>query len=59
MPAVFVKSTSGVNCGYQSYTTNDDYFSLMMKDGTNVLSCNMTGQKIIITGLSPVLEKLT
>jgi hypothetical protein len=59
VPSVIVKSTSGLNCGYQNYTAVDDYFSLMLKNGTNMLSCNMTGQKITITGLSSILEKLS
>jgi hypothetical protein len=59
IPSIVTQSKQGVNCGYQSWNSNDDYFNLMMKDGTNVLNCNMTGQKLQVSGLAPLLGNLT
>lgn len=55
LPSTIVKSTSGINCGYQSYSANDDYFNLMMKDGSNKLNCEMIGQTISITDITSIL----
>lgn len=59
LPYGFAQSTSGINCGYQSFIANDDYFNLMMKDGTNKLSCVMIGQTISIRDLTTILGNLT
>lgn len=59
VPTAITQSQTGVNCGYQTWNTQDDYFNLMMKDGTNTLNCNMTGQKLIISGLTNLLGNLS
>ena len=59
VPSAITQSKAGINCGYQAWNAQDNYFNLMMKDGTNPLICNMTGQKIIISGLATLLSNLS
>lgn len=59
IPSIISQSANGINCGYQAYAANDNYFNLMIKEGTNPVSCNMTGQKITISGLTNVMSSLT
>jgi hypothetical protein len=58
IPALISQGKQGVNCGCQLWNAKDDYFNLMLKDGINSLLCNMTGQKLIISGLGPTLASL-
>jgi hypothetical protein len=59
IPSIITQSKAGVTCGYQPYVSGDNYFSLMLKDGTNALPCNMTGQKLMITRLTPIISNLS
>lgn len=59
IPSIITQSKEGVNCGYQAWNPQDDYFNLMLKDGTNSLNCNMTGQKLLISQLSTILGNLS
>lgn len=59
LPSTIVQSTSGISCGYQSYNADDDYFGLMMRDGTNQLTCDMIGQTISIKDITTILGNLT
>lgn len=59
VPSGITQSHSGIACGYQAWVANDNYFNLLIKDGTNVLTCSMVSQKITISGLTKVLGNLT
>lgn len=55
VPSDIVASEAGIACGYQNYIQVDNYFNLKLKEGTNILSCAINGQKITISGLTTVL----
>ena len=58
MPDSFQESADGVNCGYQSYVSGDNYFNLMVKQGTNVLKCQIKNQQIVINGVDTAIRAL-
>lgn len=59
LPSTIIQSAEGVSCAYQGYEANDNYFSLMRKQGTNILSCQISAQKLTITGLSSVIGNIS
>lgn len=51
LPALLLPSAAGITCGYQTYAPSDDYFNLLQQQGTNPLTCSISSQKLIVTGL--------
>ena len=58
LPALIKASADGINCGYQTYNKADDYFNLMVKQGSNTLLCKLNSDKIVVTGIDKVLSTL-
>jgi hypothetical protein len=59
VPSVFTQSKYGITCGYLNWKDNDDYFNLKANKDKNALTCSMTGQIIIISGLTEILSEIS
>ena len=59
LPDELEASETGVTCGYQEYKRNYNYFQLMIKDGTNPLTCSINAQSLTIEGVKTLLTGLT
>jgi hypothetical protein len=59
VPSGLTQISTGIICGWQSWTPTDNYFNLMIKQGTNSLACTMIGQTITVSGLTSILTNLS
>ena len=58
VPSIVQQSADGINCGYQTYVKNDNFFNLMVKQGTNVLRCTMKNSNIVLNGIDTIINSL-
>lgn len=58
LPDILTPSASGLVCGYQAYVSPDNFFNLMKQYGTNELTCELSGQKLLLKGLTTVLSSV-
>lgn len=49
---------NGMHCSSEQSSTNKDYFSFLALLNTTTLSCDMSGQSILISGLIGVMSGL-
>jgi hypothetical protein len=59
LPSSIIASKNGIKCSCQPWNNNDNYFNLMLQQGTNVVDCSMTGQSISISNLTKPLASLS
>jgi hypothetical protein len=59
VPSIIAQSADGVTCAFQTYQADDNYFSLMIKQGSNSLTCQMDAQRLVISGLTSVMTALS
>ena len=58
LSSVITKGPNGITCNSELSSTNKDYFSFLALYNTTELTCSMSGQSILINGLSLIIKAL-
>lgn len=58
-PDIITGNANGFICKHQPYAPNYNYFDLTVKEGTNIVLCQIKGQKVEISNLTEVMYQLT
>ncbi len=58
VPTVIVQGPNGITCNSELSSTSKDYFTFLTLLNTTSLACSMSGQSILINGLSSIISGL-